>query len=57
MDEDRKSRDREETRPMAKRSGRDGLSPESQPAEFADDLRTNRFEPPPEPEEKQKKSE
>jgi hypothetical protein len=47
MDE---KRDRnEETTPQAKRTGRDGLSPEEQPAEFNDDLRFNRFERPPDP--------
>ncbi|HUP63698.1 MAG TPA: hypothetical protein VM557_00255 [Thermoanaerobaculia bacterium] len=39
----------EATEPRAKRTGREGVSPESQPAEFADDLRTNRFTPPPDP--------
>ena len=33
----------------AKRTGRDGVDPESQPGEFADDVRINRFEQPPPP--------
>lgn len=55
MNEDHSRKERDESLPRGKRSGRDGLSPESQPAEFADDLRTNRFEPPPEPHEEKKK--
>ena len=50
---DEPRRDDEDTSiPMGKRSGRDGVRPESQPGEFADDMRTNRFEPPPPPKEK-----
>lgn len=33
----------------AKRTGRDGNDPESQPGEFADDVNVNRFTPPPPP--------
>jgi hypothetical protein len=33
----------------AKRTGREGADPESQPGEFADDMRFNRFTPPPPP--------
>jgi hypothetical protein len=41
---------REESAPEAKRSGREGVDPVSQPGEFADDMRVNRTTPPPEPE-------
>ena len=41
--------DHTETTPQAKRTGRDSAEPRSQPGEFADDLVTNRFEPPPDP--------
>lgn len=54
MDEERKKGKAEESIPLGKRTGRDGLSPEAQPAEFTDELRFNRFEPPPELEEKKK---
>lgn len=40
---------RDETVPQAKRTGRDSSEPRNQPAEFADDMATNRFTPPPEP--------
>jgi hypothetical protein len=33
----------------AKRTGRDGANPESQPGEFADDVAVNRFTSPPPP--------
>lgn len=36
--------------PQAKRTGREAPDPKSEPAEFADDMRVNRFTPPPEPE-------
>lgn len=39
----------EETIPKAKRTGREGVDPESLPGEYADDMRVNRFTPPPEP--------
>ena len=42
-------RDRETTAPEAKRDGRDSANPRSQPGEFADDMRVNRFTPPPDP--------
>ena len=35
--------------PQAKRTGRESADPRSQPGEFADDMRTNRFEDVPEP--------
>lgn len=38
-----------ETVPQAKRTGRDSANPRNQPAEFADDMATNRFTPPPDP--------
>lgn len=38
------------TIPHGKRTARDGGAPESQPGEFADDVRVNRFTPPPPPE-------
>ena len=41
--------DDRETVPQAKRTGRDDSKPRSQPGEFADDMATNRFTPPPEP--------
>jgi hypothetical protein len=42
--------DRDEvTTPEAKRSGREGVDPASQPGEFSDDMLTNRFTPPPDP--------
>jgi hypothetical protein len=37
-------RQREETEPLAKHTGRDSANPRNQPAEFANDLATNRFE-------------
>ena len=39
----------EVTLPQAKRRDREGIDPKSQPGEFADDLRVNRFTPPPDP--------
>jgi hypothetical protein len=47
-DQDR-NQDRNETPPQAKRTGRDSAEPRNQPGEFADDMATNRFEPPPDP--------
>lgn len=44
--------ERGETPPQAKRTGREHPEPRNQPAEFADDMVTNRFTPPPEPPEK-----
>ncbi|HEU4522169.1 MAG TPA: hypothetical protein VFT12_09215 [Thermoanaerobaculia bacterium] len=41
--------DRGDTIPQAKRSGRENPDPQSQPGEFADEMRTNRFTPPPDP--------
>jgi hypothetical protein len=49
MDDKKDPLDRGETIPQAKRTGRDGVDPESQPAEFADEMRVNRFTPPPDP--------
>jgi hypothetical protein len=40
---------RDDTIPEAKRSEREGVDPKSQPGEFADDMRVNRFTPPPDP--------
>ena len=42
---------KEETIPRAKRTGRDSSQPREQPGEFADEMRVNRFTPPPEPKE------
>ena len=42
--------DGDATVPKAKRTGRHGTDPQSQPAEFTDEMRVNRFTPPPEPE-------
>ena len=41
--------ERGETVPQAKRTGREDAEPRNQPGEFADDMATNRFTPPPEP--------
>lgn len=41
--------DRGETIPQAKRRGRQGPEPEAQPGEFADEMLSNRFTPPPDP--------
>lgn len=41
--------EKEETTPLARRSGRDDSEPRNQPGEFADDMATNRFNPPPDP--------
>ncbi|HEX3583168.1 MAG TPA: hypothetical protein VH087_15470 [Thermoanaerobaculia bacterium] len=35
--------------PEAKRTGREAPDPKNEPAEFADDMRVNRFTPPPDP--------
>ena len=45
---------RDEADAQAKRTGRESTNPRNQPAEFADDMRTNRFTPPPEPGEKER---
>lgn len=37
------------TIPEAKRSERERPDPENEPGEFADDMRVNRFTPPPDP--------
>lgn len=42
----------EATEPEGKRKARHGVDPKSQPAEYADDMRVNRFRTPPEPGEK-----
>jgi hypothetical protein len=53
MSEDRDQRDRDdETLPLAKRDGRDSSRPREQPGEFTDEMRVNRFTPPPDPKEK-----
>lgn len=44
--------DLDQNPPQAKRTGRDSADARNQPAEFADDMVTNRFEPPPAPGEK-----
>jgi hypothetical protein len=41
--------DEETTIPEAKRTGREDEKARNLPAEFADDLRFNRFTPPPDP--------
>ena len=48
MDND-ETTDGAEAIPEAKRTGREGIDPESQPAEFTDEFRVNRFTPPPDP--------
>ena len=35
--------------PQAKRTGREAEDPRKEPEEFADDMRVNRFTPPPDP--------
>lgn len=45
----------EQPPPQAKRTGRENPDARDQPGEFADDLLTNRFTPPPEPEERKEK--
>ena len=37
------------TVPEAKRRDREGVDPRTEPGEFADDVRVNRFTPPPDP--------
>ncbi len=49
MPEDQKRDDI--TIPEGKRTGRERPDPTNEPAEFADDMRVNRFTPPPDPEE------
>ncbi|HUP47826.1 MAG TPA: hypothetical protein VNA04_03450 [Thermoanaerobaculia bacterium] len=46
---------RGDTIPEAKRTGRERPDPHSQPGEFADEMRVNRFTPPPAPSEKGEK--
>jgi hypothetical protein len=41
--------EKKENEPEAKRTGRDGVDPESLPGEFVDEMRANRFTPPPDP--------
>lgn len=43
--------------PAAKRTEREGPDPQSEPGEFADDMRVNRFEPPPDPPSREKRDE
>jgi hypothetical protein len=40
---------KDDTPPEAKRTGREAPDPRNMPGEFQDDLRVNRFEPPPDP--------
>lgn len=42
-------RDRGITIPQAKRRDRERVNPENQPEEYMDDMRVNRFDPPPDP--------
>lgn len=42
-------REHEDTIPEGKREGRGRPDPQNEPAEFADDMRVNRFTPPPDP--------
>ena len=53
--DDNRERDieKEQREGEAKRTGRDGVDPESQPGEFGDDMRVNRFTPPPPPKKEQ----
>lgn len=46
---EKNDQDLDETAPLAKRTGRDGVQPGE---EFVDEMRVNRFEETPEPEEK-----
>lgn len=41
--------DEDQTVPLAKRTGREDPDTRDQPGEFADDMATNRFTPPPDP--------
>jgi hypothetical protein len=38
-----------ETAPLSDRRDRNAVDPKSQPGEFVDEMRTNRFTPPPDP--------
>ena len=49
MPDDRKRSDRDVSLPQAKRRDREGPDPKNQPEEYADDMRVNRFTPPPDP--------
>ena len=49
MAEETEPKGRDVTIPQAKRRDRERENPENEPAEFADDMRVNRFEPPPDP--------
>ncbi|HEX6177657.1 MAG TPA: hypothetical protein VF057_04820 [Thermoanaerobaculia bacterium] len=49
MDDKNDPRDRDETIPLAKRTGREAVEPKSLPGEFADDLKSNRSTEPPDP--------
>ena len=49
MDDKNEPRERDETIPLAKRSGREASEPQSLPGEFADDLRSNRSTESPDP--------
>ena len=49
----RNGTDADETTFEAKRRGRDGVDPETLPGEFLDEMRMNRFTPPPDPQEKE----
>ena len=55
MADEKKRNDQGETTPHAKRTGREGNDPTSQPGEFADEMRTNRSTPPPDPPIRKKK--
>lgn len=49
MPDDREKRARDVSLPQAKRTDRERANPENQPGEYADDMRVNRFTPPPDP--------
>ena len=49
MPENRERDERDVTIPQAKRSDRERPEPENEPGEFTDDMRVNRFTPPPDP--------
>lgn len=44
--------DSDQTPPQAKRTGREDPNPRNQPEEYVDEMRSNRFVEPPEPEAK-----
>jgi hypothetical protein len=50
MTDERDDAGRALTIPQAKRSDRERPDPENQPEEYTDDMRVNRFTPPPDPE-------